>query len=179
MTSFKNMGDAFRDGQDSTERHAFQEMKFGPAGASVGVKGNGTEDDDCAVLAIGGTIMHLPKGTNAEVLLLSGGDDNNAKFAVILGPRDKQYQSQPGEAWTQDPMNPNRRVGFDADGVQLVSDGIFKAATTGKVRVASSGDTVALGTNGSIEVDKDGKVWMRGQWYFETPPIAGTKPFNP
>lgn len=164
MTSFKDMSDAFRDGQDSTERHSFHEMTFGPAGATVAVKGNGTEDDDCVVLALGGAIMHLPKGTNAEVILLSGGDDTNAKFALVVGPRDKQYASQPGETWQQDPLDPHKRVGFTANGVRIVG---------------TQSGTIAIGDNGAVEVDRDGNVWLRGQVYVEQPIIQQTRPFQP
>ncbi|ATQ67917.1 MULTISPECIES: hypothetical protein [Methylosinus] len=163
MSSLKDFSDAVRDGQDSTERHTFNEMTFGSGGATVAVKGNGTEDDDCVVLALGGAIMHLPKGTNAEVILLSGGGDNNAKFALVVGPRDKQYASQPGEAWTQDPMDPNKRIGFTANGVRIVG---------------TQSGTIAIGDNGAVEVDKDGNVWLRGQVYVERPIIQQTKAFT-
>ena len=164
MTSMKNFGDVVREGQDGTERHGFGEVKFGDAGATVDVKGNGTEDSDNVVLAIGGTILNLPKGTNAEVYLLSGGDDTNAKFAIVVGPRDKQYKSQPGEAWTQDPLNPEKRFGFTANGVRLTCD------TSG---------TIGIGKDGQFEVDKDGVVWARKQWKFEVAPIIATKAFVP
>ena len=163
MSSFNDFADKNRDGQDATERHKFEELKFGEGGATVSVAGNGTEDDDCVVLAIGGAILNLPKGTNAEVHLLSGGDDTGAKFAIICGPRDKQYKSKPGEAWTQDPMEPNKRVGFTVNGVRIVG---------------TKSGTIAIGDKGELEIDKDGAtIWARGVWKFETPPTIGTKPF--
>lgn len=161
MSSFTDKNDLKRNGQDSTERHGFSELTFGEGGAVVNVQGNGTEDNECVVLSVGGTIMNLPKGTNAEVIMLGGGDDTNAKFAIVVGPRDKQYKSKPGEAWTQDPLNPDKRVGFTPNGVRVVSDG-----------------SIGIGNGGQVEV-RDGKVYLRGQIFTEQPIQVGTVPYTP
>ncbi len=177
MSSLKSGADVLRESQDSTERHQYDQVKFGEGGATVGVKGNGTEDDDNVVLSIGGTIMNLPKGTNAEVFLLSGGDDTNVKFAVVVGPRDKQYKSQPGETWSQNPMNPEQRAGYDKEGYQVVSDAVARTTAKGNVRVTSE-KSIGLGKTGALEVRADGNHYLRGNWFSERPITIGTAPYK-
>lgn len=157
MTTFKDGADVVREGQDSTERHVFKELKFGDGGATVSVEGNDTADGDCVVLSLGGVIHHLKPGTDAEVVLIGGGDDTNAKFALITGPRDKQYKSKPGQSWGQNPTDPNERVGYTDKGV----------------RFASSKSIADM--NGLFEI-KDGKVYFRGDVVMAKPPTIGTPP---
>lgn len=160
MTTFTEQADLTRNSQDSTERHVFGEVKFEKNAPIVSVKGNGTEDSEFAVLTIGGVIMHLPKDTNAEVVMLGGGDDTTAKLAVILGPRDKVYQAKEGETWHQDPMNPDERHGFTENGIR------------------SKSKSIGIGAAGQIEV-VDGAVYLRGTIYTEQPIVIGSKPFQP
>lgn len=157
MTTFRNAIDLTREAQDSIERHGFKEVKFGDGGATVSVEGNGTADNDCVVLSLGGVIHHLKPGTDAEVILIGNGDDTNGKFALITGPRDKQYKSKPGQSWGQNPTDPNERVGYTEKGVRFAS-------------AKSIADM-----NGLFEI-RDGKIYVRCEMVMVQPPTIGTPP---
>jgi len=159
MTSFTEQADLTRNGQDATERHVFGELSFQRNAPIVKVNGNGTEDSEFAVLTIGGNIVHLKKGTNAEVVMIGGGDDTNAKLAVILGPRDKVYQAKEDESWYQHPMNPDERLGFTPNGIR------------------SKSQSIGLGAKGQVEI-LDGAVYLRGPVYTEQPIQIGSKEFK-
>jgi hypothetical protein len=121
MTTFNRFQDVVRDGQDSTERHVYKKLTISSKGASVTVKGNDTEDEDVPVLAIGGFLPNLPEDTDAEIILLGAGNDTTAKMAIITPPRDKIYESKPGQSWGQNPLDKNERMGYTEKGVRVAS----------------------------------------------------------
>lgn len=158
MSSFKGQGDLVREGQDGTERHSYGELSFSEGvGPSVKVEGNETKDEGIPVLTIGGTTLHMEKGTDAEVFLIGNGDDTNGKFAIVTGPRDKVYKSKPGQAWTQDPTDPAERVGFTKKGLRLAS---AKSIAT---------------WDGAFEV-KGGKIYFRVPVISAQPIVIGAPP---
>lgn len=160
MTTFNTGADLNRNAQDSTERHGFQSFTHTPTGAYVKVKGNATVDDEVPVLALGGTLHNLSDNADAEVILIGGGDDTTAKFAIINGPRDKQYQSKKGQSWTQNPMDPKEKIGHTAKGVRLSSD-----------------KTIAEFSEGAFEIDvKNKKIYTRWEVIHKIAPVVANPP---
>jgi hypothetical protein len=132
--------DQERDSQDHVERHVYSELEVTATGAKVIVKGNGSQDLDIPVLFLG-QLHNMKKDTNAEVHLIGNGADTDLKYALVTGPRDKHYKSNPGESWGQDPVNPDARVGYTPNGVRLAGD-----------------KTIAEWSMGMIEIDVKNKM---------------------
>lgn len=164
MSTYNNQKDDVYNGQDSTERHVYGEMKFEGVGPSVDVEGNDTQDSSVPVLTIGGTVMNMPKGTNAEVILVGGGDDTAAKMAIVTGPRDKVYKSKSGQSWTQDPLDPKERTGYTAAGYRMASEKSMATWNSGVFEVIDRAD----GTR---------QIYLRANSIISTVPIVlGTPP---
>lgn len=145
MSTFDDDPDFVRRGQDSIERHTFEDMeRVKGAGHIVKVRGTGTDDEEAHYMSVGGIGIRLPKGTNAEVMLVSGGADTNQKYAIVLIPRDKEHDWKAGQNGFQKWDDPARRVQWGDKLLHLTDKG------------------VALGPNGEIEL-KDGKVYIRGE----------------
>src|SRR5215510_9372306 len=97
MTRFQRYRERTRDIQDHLERHVWGEQKYTGKGSIIKVRGTDTNDEETAVLNIAGNSFNLPKNSNTEVILLSGGSDTTLKLAVLTIPRDKQRRWQEGD----------------------------------------------------------------------------------
>lgn len=133
MTSRRGQHDRNRDIQDLAERHLFDRLEHIEGGGSIVlVKGNDTEDAEAIVLTINGIGMHLPKGSDAEVILLSGGSDNTTKFAIMVTPHTKERQWKEGTNGQQKATDPNVALEFNAKRTHVtdenfaVGDGLFE-----------------------------------------------------
>ncbi len=145
--------DLEREAQDHIERHVYHQLTVTSTGAKVSVKGNGTQDIDVPVLFVG-QLHNLQQDTNAEVHLIGNGADTDLKYAIITGPRDKHYQSNPGESWGQNPVDPKSRVGYTPNGVRFAAN--------------ESGQTIAEWSQGMFEVDvANKKIYFRVPVYFQ------------
>src|SRR5262245_40528823 len=117
-----------RDFQDHVERHVWGEQTFEDGvGSYMRLRGNGTEDEEVAVLKIGGVGIHLPKDFNTEVVVFSGGTDTNLKLAILTIPRDKQRKWPEGHGGIQHPTNPEIAIEFTDNGVRVIG-GSFATA---------------------------------------------------
>lgn len=138
-----------RDLQDGIERHVWAEQTYiDGAGSIIRVKGTDTEDEECAVLNIGGVSFHLPKDTNTEVVLLSSGSDTNLKLAVLTIPRDKQRQWKENTGGVQHPTNPNMALEFNDKRAHIVNAAFAVGAGIIDIvdgRVTIRGDLVVSG----------------------------------
>lgn len=141
MTSFNNFPERNRDMQDNMERMVFGKLTNLGTGATVKLRGNGTEEEEVVVLNIGQG-MNFPENTNTEVFVLMSGSDSNAKFALLTIPRDKQRPWGEGKGGIQNPMDPNKAIEFN------------------EKRTWATEGNFAVGDNGIFEV-KDGKVYIR------------------
>lgn len=149
------------DFRDIVDRQVFEEQEFlDGAGSIVRCKGTGTEELECAVLNIGGVSFNLPKGSNTEVVVLSGGSDTNLKLAILTIPRDKQRQWGEGHGGVQHPLN----AGIAVD----ISD---------KRTHVTQGD-FATGAGGVFEVRGD-TVYIRGRLVVESEVVANTRVLTP
>lgn len=156
---WKAPSDLERDSQDVIEKHVYSELEITDTGAQVSVKGNDTEDSKVPVL-VTGQLHNLQKDTNAEVFILGNGSDTSLKIAVITGPRDKQYKSNAGESWGQDPTNPDERVGYTENGVRWASK-----------------KSIAEYLTGMIEIDtKNNVIYFRCPVIFQIQPTVGPTP---
>lgn len=139
--------DEERDAQDHIERHVYSELQVTDTGAKVTINGNSTQDMDVPVLFLG-QLHNMPKDTDAEVHILGNGADTDLKYALVTGPRDKHYKSNPGESWGQNPLDPTMRVGYTSNGTRLSADN----------------NTIAEHSMGMFEIDVKNKVC-----YFRVP----------
>lgn len=157
---WKAPADQERDAQDVVEKHVYSDISFGDTGAYVSINGNATADTDVPVLHTG-QLHNLPKGTDAEVFVLGNGSDTGLKMAIVTGPRDKQYHSQEGESWGQDPLDPTNRVGYTKNGVRLAADN----------------KTIAEALTGMFEIDVvNNKIYFRCPVIFEFAPVTAVPP---
>lgn len=144
MTDFQRFRERTRDMQDGIERHIYGEQEYiDGAGSIIKVNGTDTEDEEAAVLNIGGVSFNLSKGTNTEVMLLSGGSDTNLKFAILTIPRDKQRKWAENTGGIQHPTNPDRCIEFNGDETWL-KEGKFKVGhdKTIELDVGKGGSTL-------------------------------------
>lgn len=159
---WKTGADEERDAQDHVERHVYNQLTITNTGAKVTINGNGTTDTDVPVLFMG-QLHNMPPGTNAEVHLLGNGADTDLKYALVTGPRDKHYKSNPGESWGQDPLDPLSRVGYTPNGVRLAAN--------------SKSGTIAEFLMGMFEIDVPNKtVYFRVPVKFAHPIYAKVEP---
>lgn len=159
MTDFQRYRERTYDIQDGFERHIWGEQEYlDDAGSMIKVNGTGTEDQEAAVLNIGGVSFNLPKNTNTEVLLLSGGSDTNLKFAILTIPRDKQRKWAEGTGGVQHPTDASFALEFNGKRAHItqakfaVGDGELEVSG-GQIYIR--GD---LNVSGSINVGGTSKV---------------------
>jgi hypothetical protein len=156
--------DRNRDVQDGIERHVYDHIEWvDGAGAVVKVKGTGTEDEEAVVINLGGVGVMYPKGTNAEVHLVTDGSDTSIKYALITIPNDKQHRWKEGQSGIQKWDDPTKRLQF------------------GLVRTWLAEANQAVGKKGNFEATSDGEVtYIRGKIIRSEVPIqVGTPPFQP
>ena len=150
MTTFERFSGRNRDIQDGMERHIYGEQEYiDGKGSIIKVNGTDTEDEEATVLVIGGASMHLAKGTNTEVFLLSGGSDTNLKFAIVTTPFDKQRKWKEGTGGVQHPTDPDVALEFNSKRSHLTK-GDFATGAGGVFEVV--GDTVYI--RGKLVVDR-------------------------
>lgn len=160
---WKAPADQERDSQDVVEKHVYGSLSFTSTGAQVSVNGNGTTDTEIPVLHTG-QLHNLAANTDAEVFVIGNGSDTTLKMAIVTGPRDKQYQSNPGESWGQDPIDPKTRVGYTPNGVRWAADPDLKK-------------TIAEALTGMFEIDiKNNCIYFRCPVIFQIAPTVGTPP---
>lgn len=149
-----------QDSEDLVETHVFQTLEYvDGAGAVVKVKGNGTEDEEVQVIHIG-MGFNLPDGTDAEVVLFSGGSDTNYKLALMTIPHDKARKWKAGRGGVQHPLDPAKALEFNEKRAHL------KEANC------------AIGNGGAFECKGD-VTYIRGKKIlFEVPPDIGTPEFE-
>jgi len=144
MTDFQRYRERTRDVQDIIERHVWGKQEYlDGAGSVIRVRGTDSEDEEAAVLNIGGLGFNLPTNSNTEVILLSSGSDTNLKFAILTIPRDKQRKWGEGTGGIQHPTDPDFALEFND-----------KRAHITKAEFA-------VGENGDLEVTS-GNVIVRG-----------------
>jgi len=122
------------DIQDGTERHVYSELKYEEAGAIIKVKGTDTEDEEAAVLNIGGVGFKLKKDTDSEVFLLASSSDTQLKQAVLTIPKDKQRRWPEGEGGIQHPTDPEVSMHF-SDKLTHVTKNKFAVGEKGEFEV--------------------------------------------
>jgi hypothetical protein len=140
--SFQRYRERSRDVQDGTERHVWSKQEFiSNAGSIIKVRGTDTNDEEAAVLNIGGVSFNLKKDANAEVFLLASSSDTNLKVAVLTIPRDKQRRWQEGDGGVQHPTDPEFALDF-SDKLAHVTKNKFAVGEKGEFEV--KGDEVYL-----------------------------------
>lgn len=164
MTTNNRFADRNRDAQDGIERHVLDEMTY-IDGAGFVLKTNGTGgtvDQEVVFMNIGGVGLHVPKGTDVEVLTFAGGSDTHLKYGIILTPPGKERKWKPGFSGTQKWNDPERALQFGDKRAHLIDKNL------------------ALGTKGNFEITDDGDTtYIRGKKIvFEVPPIIGTPAFE-
>lgn len=142
MTTERSFSGLNRDSQDGWETQLWGQVEYTNNGAYMRVRGNATEEVDVAVLNTGFG-MHLPKDSNAEVIMFSMGSDPNNKMVIQTIPFDKQ------RAWKE-----------NASGVQAAT-AKDRALEFNEKRAWLDDLAIALGRTGLIEI-VDGKVYIRG-----------------
>lgn len=161
MTSFERFGSRNYDMQDGFERTVWGEQEYVDGkGSVIKVNGTDTEDEEATVLNIGGVSFNLPKGSNTEVMLLSGGSDTNLKFAILTIPFDKQRKWKENTGGVQHPTDPDVALEFN-----------------GKRAHLTKGD-FATGAGGVFEVVGD-TVYIRGKLVVERTVTANEKVITP
>jgi hypothetical protein len=154
MTTDKNFARRNRDMQDNMERHVFSRLEHTDAGAIVSVKGTGgTEDIEMPVL-YGGYGFNLEDDTNAEVIAVEVNSDSGLKYAIMSLPRDKQHKWAKGHGGIQNPLDPERRIEFEKDGV-WIKEGVAFLGDEKQVKVTVSGGTLSIEFDGTVDFKCD------------------------
>lgn len=147
MTSFNDFQERNRDMQDGVERFIWGKLEHFNTGATIKLRGNGTEEEEVIVIN-SGQGMNFPENHNTEVIVIASGSDTNMKFALLTIPRDKQRPWKEGTGGVQNPMDPAKAVEFNDKRTHLTEG------------------NVAIGMDGIFEV-KDGKVYIRAELVVE------------
>jgi hypothetical protein len=142
MSSFMAYRERSRDIQDGVERHVWSEQKYeDSAGSIIKVKGTDSQDEEAAVLNIGGVSFNLPKDSNTEVVLLSSSSDTNLKLAVLTIPKDKQRRWKEGTGGVQHPTDSEFALEFNGTRAHI-TQAKFAAGDKGQFEV--KGDTIYI-----------------------------------
>ena len=160
MTDFTRFRSRTRDIQDYVERGVYGAWSEVPgAGAMVSVRGTGTLDEEVPIYNPGYG-FRLPDNSNAEVVMLSLGSDVNDKVALLSLPRDQQHVWGEGQGGVQHPMDPARRLEFNADETWL-KDGAYRLGNNREVAVTVRGGAVSITIDGNAEIVASGDMELR------------------
>lgn len=147
MTSFTRFRERSRDMNDGTERHVWGKQEYiEKAGSIIKVRGTDTEDQEAAVLNIGGVSFNVKEKFNTEVMLLSSSSDTTLKMALLTIPKDKQRRWMEGHGGVQHPTDDTFALDFsDENGAQI---------TKNKFAVGEKGELQVDEKNGYLRLDK-------------------------
>ncbi|MGY3615657.1 hypothetical protein [Bradyrhizobium sp. USDA 10063] len=144
--SFTRFRERSRDVQDGTERHVWGKQEYiKSAGSIIKVRGTDTEDEEAAVLVIGGVSFNVKEKFNTEVMLLASSSDTQLKMALLTIPKDKQRRWMEGHGGVQHPTDDEFALDF--------SDKIAHL-TKNKFGVGENGEFEVKGKESYFRVDK-------------------------
>jgi len=145
MTSFTRYRERSRDINDGTERHVWGKQEYiKKNGSIIKVRGTDTEDQEAAVLVIGGVSFNVKEKFNTEVMLLASSSDTTLKMALLTIPKDKQRRWMEGHGGVQHPTDDTFALDF-SDNLAHITKNKF-----------------AVGEKGEFEVKED-KVYIRAK----------------
>jgi hypothetical protein len=154
MTSFTRFRERSRDINDGTERHVWGKQKYiKNAGSIIKVRGTDTEDEEAAVLNIGGVSFNVKEKFNTEVMLLAGSSDTTLKMALLTIPKDKQRKWEEGHGGVQHPTDNTFALDFSDDLAHI---------TKNKFAVGEKGELEVKEKEGYLRLDK---VIITGELY--------------
>lgn len=146
MTSFTHFRERSRDINDGTERHVWGKQEYiKDAGSIIKVRGTDTEDQEAAVLVIGGVSFNVKEKFNTEVMLLSSSSDTTLKMALLTIPKDKQRRWMEGSGGVQHPTDGDFALDFSDKMAHL---------TKNKFAVGEKGEFEIKGEEGVFRVKK-------------------------
>lgn len=146
MTTFQPYRERTRDIQDGTERHVWGKQEYiKGAGSIIKVRGTDTEDQEAAVLVIGGTSFNVKEKFNTEVMLLAGSSDTTLKMALLTIPKDKQRRWMEGHGGVQHPTDDTFALDFSDNMAHLTKE---------KFGVGEKGQFEVKGNESYFRVDK-------------------------
>jgi hypothetical protein len=123
MTSFTRYRERSRDINDGTERHVWGKQKYiKKSGSIIKVRGTDTEDQEAAVLVIGGVSFNVKEKFNTEVMLLASSSDTTLKMALLTIPKDKQRRWEEGHGGVQHPTDDTFALDFSDDLAHLTKN---------------------------------------------------------
>ena len=165
--SFTRFRERSRDVQDGTERHVWSEQTYEDAGSIIKVKGTDSEDEEAAVLNIGGVGFNLKKDSDSEVFLLASSSDTQLKQAMLTIPKDKQRRWPENEGGIQHPTDQEFSLHF-SDKLAHLTKNKFAVGEKGEFEV--KGDAVYIR---SKKVIIDGELIVNKQ--VKTPNVVSGK----
>lgn len=165
MTSFTRFRERSRDVNDGTERHVWGKLEYvSGAGAIIKVRGTDTEDQEAAVLNVGGVSFKVKEKFNTEVMLLASSSDTTLKMALLTIPKDKQRRWMEGHGGVQHPTDDTFALDFSDSLAHL---------TKNKFAVGEKGEFEIKGDQGIFRVSKlivDGELIVNKR--IKTPEIT-------
>ena len=154
MTTFQKYRERTRDIQDGTERHVWGKLDYVKnAGSIIKVRGTDTEDQEAAVLNVGGVSFKVKEKFNTEVMLLASSSDTTLKMALLTIPKDKQRRWMEGHGGVQHPTDDTFALDFSDDLAHI---------TKNKFAVGEKGEFEVKESNGYLRLDK---VIITGELY--------------
>jgi hypothetical protein len=139
---------------DGTERHVWVKQEYiKGAGSIIKVEGTDTEDQEAAVLNIGGVSFNVKEKFDTEVMLLSSSADTTLKMALLTIPKDKQRRWMEGHGGVQHPTDDEFALDFSDDLAHITKN------------------KFAVGEKGELEV-RGGDVYIRGRLIVEKEVVA-------
>jgi hypothetical protein len=146
MTSFTRYRESRRDMNDGTERHVWGKLEYVKgAGAIIKVRGTDTEDQEAAVLNVGGVSFKVKEKFNTEVMLLASSSDTTLKMALLTIPKDKQRKWMEGHGGVQHPTDNTFALDFSDD---------LAHVTKNKFAVGEKGELEVKESNGYLRLEK-------------------------
>jgi hypothetical protein len=132
--SFTRFRERSRDVQDGVERHVWGKQEYTGKGSIIKVRGTDTEDQEAAVLVIGGVSFNVKEKFNTEVMLLSSSSDTTLKMALLTIPKDKQRRWMEGDGGVQHPTDGEFALDF-SDKIAHLTKNKFGVGEKGEFEV--------------------------------------------
>jgi hypothetical protein len=155
--SFTRYRSQQKDIQEQNKLGLFGDITYlDGGGAYTTIRGTGIVDQEVPLLNTGYG-FNLPSNSNAEMLVFSMGSDVNAKMALATIPRNLQYTWGEGQGGIQSPVDPNRRIEFNDDGMWL-KDGTYTLGHEKAVKVTISGSSVTIELTGDTNIKTAGDL---------------------